>query len=186
MNTMPAFAAIAFLCAAACAPSSGSPSPAPAVVSDPQGMATSDARGRQITISSGGDVSDSLVAAPDAAFKAVVAAYGELGLGTPMLDMSARRVGDPRMTVSRSLKGAPLSRFLSCGEGLMGPRANTDRIMLSIVSQVHPRGTDGSRVETKITAVAVDTSGRGGQAQCSTTGELEELLHQAARAALGS
>lgn len=168
-----------------CASGGTSGSASPTVVNDPQGVLTSDARGRQITVNAGGVVTDSLATSPDSAFRAIVAAYSELGIATPLLDMSARRVGDPRMTVSRALKGEPLSRFLSCGEGLTGPRANTDRIMMSVVSQVRVMAS-GSNIETKVTAVAVDLGGRGGQAQCSSTGELEELLHRTARAALGS
>jgi hypothetical protein len=178
-------AACALYAAAACA-STGGGSTTEAVVNDPQGILTSDARGRQIRIDASGPPADSLSTSPDSAFRALVAAYGELGLATPLLETSSRRVGDPRMQVSRSLKGEPLSRFLSCGEGLSGPRANTDRIMLSVVSQVRPREGGGSTIETKVTAVAVDMGGRGGQAPCTSTGELEEILHRATRVQLGS
>jgi len=171
--------------AAACASGPASGSRPPVVVNDPQGVATSDARGRQVTVAEDESVADSIGTTPDSAFQAVVRAYGELGLATPLLEMWARRVGDPRMTVTRSLKGSPLSRFLSCGEGIMGPRANTDRIMMSVVSEVKPRAGGGSRIETRVTGVAIDTGGRGGQAQCTSTGELEELLHLSARSALG-
>jgi hypothetical protein len=167
---------------AACA--SAPPVSSPTVVSDPQGVITSDARGRQITIGHGGIVADSVGTTPDSAFRALVRAYGELGLATPLLDLSARRVGNPRMTAMRSLKGSPLSRFLSCGEGITGPRANNDRIMLSIVSEAKPHAGGGTVLETRVTAVAIDTGGRGGQAQCTTTGELEELIHQTARTTL--
>lgn len=167
---------------AACAstPASGGST----VVSDPSAIVTSDARGRQITISHDGAVADSVPTTADSAFQALVRAYGELGIGTPLLDLRGRRVGDPRMTASRTFKGSPLSRFLSCGEGITGPRANNDRIMFSVVSESKPRPGGGALLETRVTAVAVDTGGRGGQAQCTTTGELEELIHQAARTAL--
>lgn len=177
------FIALAVMVAsAACA--SAPASSTPTVISDPQGVVTSDARGRQVTIGHDGAVADSVGTTADSAFRALVRAYGELGLGTPLLDLRARRVGNPRMTATGSLKGSPLSRFLSCGEGITGPRANNDRIMLSIVSEAKPRAGGGALLETRVTAVAVDTGGRGGQAQCTTTGELEELIHQAARTAL--
>ena len=155
-------------------------------IGDPEGVVTSDARGRQIRVDAGGPVADTLPASADSVFRAVVRAYGELGIQTPLLETWARRVGDPRMTVTRTFRNMALSRLLSCGDGLTGPRANTDRIMLSIVSQVQPNPGGGSRLETRVSAVAMDTGGRGGQAQCTSTGELEELLHRVARAALTS
>jgi len=174
------FAALAAACASSAGVGRG-----PTVVNDPHGVATSDAGGRQIAIAEDGSVADSVAASPDSAFQALVRAYGELGLATPLLELWSRRVGDPTMTATRAFKGSPLSRFLSSGDGITGPRANNDRVMMSIVSQVKPRsGGGGSRLETRVTAVAIDTGGRGGQAQCTTTGELEELLHAAARAAL--
>jgi hypothetical protein len=185
MNRRPTLclvAAAAALFSVACASASASSSPT--VVSDPSGVITSDARGRQITIGHDGAVADSLATTADSAFQALVRAYGELGIATPLLDLRGRRVGDPRMSASRSFKGSPLSRFLSCGDGITGPRANNDRIMLSVVSESKPRSGGGALLETRVTAVAIDTGGRGGQAQCTTTGELEELIHHAARTAL--
>jgi hypothetical protein len=183
-STCALLAAGLVVAAASCASAPASQSPT--VVSDPQGIATSDARGRKITIGHDGAVADSVSTTADSAFQALVRAYGELGIATTLFDLRGRRVGDPRMTASRAFKGSPLSRFLSCGEGITGPRANNDRIMLSVVSTAKPRpGGAGALLETRVTAVAIDTGGRGGQTQCTTTGELEELIHYAARSALG-
>ena len=121
-------------------------------------------------------VSSTVSLDPDRTWRALMAAYRDLGIPLGSIDTEARNLGNPALTAQGHLAGAPLSVFLNCGTLLGGPIANTHRIQMSIASSLHPVGTDSTRIETRIAASAIDPSSSANPATCTTTGTLEKRI----------
>ena len=129
-----------------------------------------------------GTVAESFAVPPGPALDALRAAYEANGVAVTLWDPAAGRVGTTRLVVQQTLGRAPLSRYLRCGESVTGPRADTDRVVVSLVSTVTAGPGGQSDVRTTLVAHARDMSGGSGDAQaCATTGVLEALLHAHAR-----
>ena len=125
---------------------------------------------------------DSLEAVGPPAMAALLAAYEALGIPATIADSAAGRVGNLRFMVRRRLGGTPLSRFVSCGTSLTGPRADTDRVQLRVVSTLRHVAGEWTRVTTTVAAQATDVSGTSADPQlCASTGALERAVNQRAR-----
>ncbi|HEX5829535.1 MAG TPA: hypothetical protein VFY16_01065 [Gemmatimonadaceae bacterium] len=129
---------------------------------------------------------DSLAAPPARALVALKGAYDSLGIEVTLIEPSARRLGNPRFVARRSLAGEPMRRWLRCSETITGARVERDRITFSVVSTVRASDAEHSLLETRVEAFATDvTAGTGGAGQpCTSTGLLEQRLHEQARRAL--
>jgi hypothetical protein len=156
--------------------------PGSIVVVEPRDPVLSDLRGRQAATGEGA-VRDSIAAPPDRAFAALVNAFRDLGIPTEIIRHSTRQVSNTQFGVGRELAGTRLSQLLRCGETLTGPRADIDRVLMSVVSQVRPLGAGSSSVATHVIGVATDAGGTGRRSACSSTGELERRLHDAVKKA---
>lgn len=171
--------------AAACASRSVPGTPAPEIINDEREAALSAALGQRVT-------ADDMTAATEFAapkadvYRELIAAYAKLGIPAELVNPSSGLVAVTEKRVPNTIAGEQLSRFLSCGETMTGARANQDRVVLSVISYAKPVGMSGSRIETRVVAVATDVSGTGGRQPCTTTGELEARLHKMVRAAVGS
>lgn len=159
--------------------------PAPVIVYEPRDALLTDLRGR-FAATDEGAVRDSIAAPPQQVHRALVVAFQELGIPVEIGEPWTGQVANTQFRVSRELAKTRVSRFLSCGETITGPRADSDRVLMAVVSTVTALGASRSRVETRVIAVATDTGGTGGRVACRSTGELEQRLHRAARATLGS
>jgi hypothetical protein len=173
---------LALLSTIACA--SRTAGPAPVIVNEPRDALLTELRGR-VTTAGEAIVRDSIAATPAQVHRALVVAFGELGIPVEVGDPATGQVANTQFRVSRQLAGERLSRFLSCGETLTGPRADTDRVLMALVSTVKPVGDGASRVESRVVAVASDVGGTGGKLACTSTGELEQRIHKEVRRALG-
>jgi hypothetical protein len=171
---------------AASAPSSSATAqPDPVIVVDEREARLSAALGTHVTVD---DVTavDSLPASEKRAHEALVLAYEAVGFRSLLVNPATGLVAVAGMTVRGALSRQPLSRFVSCGSTIAGPRADQDRISLSVVTHVKPAATTGwTRVETRVVATATDTQGTAGRQGCTTTGQLETNILQAARKTLG-
>jgi hypothetical protein len=129
---------------------------------------------------------DSLATSPARALVALQRAYDSLGIEVTLVEPTARRIGNPRFVVRRSLAGEPMRRWLRCSETITGGRVERDRITFSMISTVRAAGGEHSLLETRVDAFATDvTAGTGGAGQpCTSTGLLEQRLHEQARRAL--
>jgi hypothetical protein len=182
-----AAAVAALVTVAACGSRSGSGAaraPAPIVVTDERDAALSAALGERI-ISDDPTVGEWIAAPSGQVYQALVAVYSELGIPATVVNPSTGLVASVDRRVVGRLSGTNLSRYLSCGTTMTGPRADQDRVVLSVVSRVKPEGADKSRVETRVVATATGTSGTSDRLPCTTTGELEARVHNGVKAALG-
>lgn len=117
---------------------------------------------------------DSLAVPAVRAFAAVRAAYEAIGIPVAVADAAGGQVGNPKFVVRQTLGRTALSRYLRCGETMTGSRADSDRIVMSIVTTVAPLPSGSSSIRTTLSARAIDMSGSSGDPQtCTSTGLLE-------------
>jgi len=179
-----AAALAALFSVAACAPRAAGPSPV-VVVGEPLDPMLAELRGRYDT-GAEGQVRDSVAAPPERVHAAVVAAFRDLDIPADIVNPATGQVANTQFRAARELAGARLGRLLQCGETLTGPRADNDRVLLSVISKVTAAGAGSSFVETRVVAGATDVGGTGGRFACRSTGELERRLHDAVRRAAGA
>jgi hypothetical protein len=160
--------------------------PAPVVILDEREARLSAALGTHVIVDDLTTV-DSLPASQPKAHEALVLGYEAVGFRSLLVNPATGLVAVADMTVRSTFAQQPLSRFVSCGSTIAGPRADQDRIALSVVTHVKPGSSPGwSRVETRVVATATDTEGTRGRQGCTTTGQLEVQILQAARKTLGA
>ncbi len=115
----------------------------------------------------------------------ILAAYDALGLELNVIDPPNGVYAASDIVKSRLIGGSMISNFLSCGDGFSGPRANTDRIHLSVQTTVKADTAGGSSVMTNLTAMAQNSEGTSSNAApCTTTGALEARINASIKARL--
>ena len=125
---------------------------------------------------------DDLAKPSDEAYAAMLLAYQKLGITVTTNDPVHRTVGNAEVLVVHRLNGEDLSRYFECGrDAMQTPRADHDRITFSVMSTLSADGSNGTRVETLVTARGTDPSATGTEVYCSTTGHLENELIKAAK-----
>lgn len=122
----------------------------------------------------------SIDAPPDQVWRALAVVYDELDVHVTTLDMGNRRIGIENTRMRRRLGGVRLSKYLSCGERLGQPLADTDDIRMTVLTQVVPSGS-GSVLYTLVDASAKQTGTSGNWVNCATTGELEHHIVELVR-----
>ena len=120
-------------------------------------------------------------APPDAVWRALTTVYSDLKLAVTTLDTEGRRLGVENVRVRRQLGGERMSRYLTCGERMGQPIAETDDIALTLYTQVSPTGS-GSTLRTLLEATAKQTAAGGALINCATTGALEKRIVEMVRA----
>ncbi len=114
-----------------------------------------------------------LKAVPANVYQAALQAYADLGIPTGKTDGKVGIIGSERFQQARSLAKAPMSRWFSCGEGTLGPNADSFRLEIAIVTWVSPDGV-GTNVGLAAIASGRDVSGvYRNPKECSSTGALE-------------
>jgi hypothetical protein len=158
--------------------------PAPIVVNDERDAVLSAAMGERV-ISGDQSVYESVAASPDKVYQALIVAYSELGVPATIINPKDGLVAALNQRAFNRLGNERLSRYVSCGDSMTGPRADQDRVVLSVISWAKPDGNGNTRLESRIAGNATDSGGTANRMPCTTTGELESRIHKAAKAALG-
>lgn len=119
-----------------------------------------------------------LVKAPsDKVLVALLSAYSDLGIEVELYNRTTGEVGNRNFSSVHRFAGEPISKFLSCGQTLMGETANKYQVTMSLVSQVTVRGGD-TNLDTWLTATARDVGSSSNSASCISTGTLENKLNE--------
>jgi hypothetical protein len=116
---------------------------------------------------------------PAAVLTAVLAVYDELQIPAEVVDSARLDVGTQSFLRRRSFAGRRMSAWVDCGSGFTGPRADSYRIDLALVSFIRPAsgGTSSLRSVLLGTALNVTEGGRP-EVACNSTGELERRIHE--------
>ena len=178
-------ATVVALTLAGCASGRGTETkpPAPIIVNDDRDAVLSAAMGERV-VSSDQSIYASVAAPPDKVHQALIVAYSELGVPATAINPKDGLVAALNRRAFNRLGNERLSRYVSCGDSMTGPRADQDRVVLSVISWAKPEG-NGTRIESRIVGNATDSGGTSMRMPCTTTGELESRIHKAAKAALG-
>jgi hypothetical protein len=162
--------------ATSCA-SSGS-SPDPGIVTPTERVVAADTHGAYRTTVPP-NATAHIPVSPSRVFDALKSVYEELGVPPAINDPTTGRFGNTDFWKMRKLGTEPISTYLNCGDSIMGPAADTYRIYISLVSQVHPDGKGETDLETSVTAQARNMEGTtSDRVSCGTTGRLEEHIRQ--------
>ena len=112
-------------------------------------------------------------------YSALVAAYADLKLPAEVRDSAAGRVESEVFYRRGALVGRQISTYLSCGEGIAGPYADSYRVYSTVLSRVVPADSDRSTLRTVVLAGAVSVAEGARQPMpCESTGRLEIRIHQ--------
>jgi hypothetical protein len=130
-------------------------------------------------------VESALSGSADSAWKVLPAVYERLELPIHERDEASRRLGACWIRVRQRLSGAPLSRYLQCGELRAVPNADRMEIELLILSRVSRDAFGGAILSTFVLATAGESAGSSNRIWCLSTGALESRIRDAVQAALG-
>lgn len=108
-----------------------------------------------------------------AVWQALPRAYSDLGLPVENVEPSHRFLAGA-VTVRRSFAGKPLSHFVDCGQGAVGPNANTYTVRIHVQTQADSSDLGETSIRTLVTASAA--SDGGNTVHCGSRGNLELLI----------
>lgn len=115
--------------------------------------------------------------APAAAFGAAIAAFAAVRIPVTTRDSAAGVVANLNFVRTGTLGGAPISRYLNCGQGLTGAHADNHRVTIAIAALIDPLPGGRSRVGFGLSGSSRDMTGHSVEPNaCETTGVLENRL----------
>lgn len=122
----------------------------------------------------------------DAVWKALLAAYDDVGLTGTATDTTNLVVSRKKVLIRNVFHGRRASQLFSCGETATGSaQADVGQIIADVRSQVVP-GASATRVATLVDAWVIPDGGTSSNSlHCGSTGVLEGELHKALATRLG-
>jgi len=116
---------------------------------------------------------------PAVTYAAVLRTYEELKLPREISDSAKGRVETGVFHRRVDIGGKQISTYLSCGDGITGPYADTYRVYMIVMTTVVPRGPDRSAIRSVLLGGAVNVSEGARQPMaCESTGRWEIRLHK--------
>lgn len=116
---------------------------------------------------------------------ALEAAYKGLDIPVTTQDVPAHTIGNRDFWKIRTMGSTRLSRFVDCGSGPSGSKADSYRVYFSVLSVVTAQADGKTKVETQVVPTALDVYGGSvDRLPCGSTGELERQIQEAVRAYL--
>jgi hypothetical protein len=126
-----------------------------------------------------------LSATPAETWRAVAAAYKELGIPLTVADSATHVIGARNVPVRRQLADERISHWLDCGTGAMGLKnADAYSVSLSAMTTVTAQAPGSTAVQTVIEASAAGDGSSEGRVRCASTGQLERRIVDLAAAHL--
>lgn len=160
------------------------------VTQRPGTVIATESRGqiRLQTADTPGSVTDTVAAAPVTVYGVLRQVYKELDVPVILDNPTLRQVGNTNFWKSRRFADLPMTAIVSCGSGPTGPRAMDDRIYMSLVTEVRPTASGGSRLVTTFSPVAVNVAAgeSSDRIQCASTGRIEKIIANSVAATLGT
>lgn len=122
----------------------------------------------------------------DSVWKALLAAYTDIGLLPDVADESTGIVGATRIPMRGAYRGMRTSALFSCGETATGAeQADAGQLVANMRSQLSGTGATSS-VETLVDAFVIPDGGTSSNSlHCGSTGQIEAQLQKALGKRLG-
>lgn len=141
---------------------------------------------RNVTHTTDNGVRVNIDAPRDSVWKALLAAYTDIGLLPDVADASTGAIGATRIPMRSVYRGMRTSALFSCGETPTGAeQADAGQIVANMSSQLSGTG-ETSSVSTMVDAYVIPDGGTSSNSlHCGSTGEIESQLHKALAKRLG-
>lgn len=123
---------------------------------------------------------DTVHAPVQATMAALVETYLTMEIPITDVDEAANRLETHDVRVRR-IDGARMSRWLDCGTGISGQRADSYQVTVTLLSSVLPAGPSASRVVTDLDGNARPRDTSGSAVYCSSRGTLEARIVEEVR-----
>lgn len=125
-------------------------------------------------------------APPEKVWRALTAAYVELGIETRTYDPASGQIGNLNVRLIRRLNGVPLSTYFDCGTGFSGANADDHRLRVNVISYMRAQDTGRMLVETQVQAFATNVEGTSRhEFACTSKGALEGRILEFVRTHIG-
>jgi hypothetical protein len=112
-------------------------------------------------------------------YTAVLRTYEALKLPAEVRDSANGRVETGVFHRRGDIGGKQISTYLSCGDGITGPYADSYRVYMIVMTTVEPKGPDRSTIRSVLLGGAVNVSEGAPQPMaCESTGRWEIRLHK--------
>jgi hypothetical protein len=122
---------------------------------------------------------------PRLVFQALTKVYQSLDVPITLRDSTTGEIGNERFYKTGKLGGHQISSYLSCGDGVTGPNADTYRVYMALRSVVAPYGASGTILRSTLFAGAMNVAEGARQAMpCETNGRFEILIGKMVQARL--
>lgn len=130
--------------------------------------------------------SATIAAAPAAVWFAVKKVYADWEIPVTVENPSTHQIGNQNFYKSRQIAGKSMTDFVDCGSGMTGAKAAMYRIYISLLTDVMADGQGGTKIQVTFVPMGQDVAGGSSdRIPCGTTGRLEQLLIDQAKASLG-
>jgi hypothetical protein len=99
---------------------------------------------------------------------------------------TSHQIGNPSFYKTHRLAGESIEGFIDCGMGMVGPKAASYRIYMSLLTTVTSDGKT-TTAQTMLVPVGQDMSGGAAdRISCTTNGKFERLMLDHVKSALGT
>ena len=113
----------------------------------------------------------------DAVWRAVVDTYVSMNILPTINDRAGGTFGNQGFVMPRGFNGHLSRDYIDCGVTIKGPRVDTGRLTVTMVSTLLPADSSGVQVRTRVTGIVRNNDGASGEPiTCTSTGELENAL----------
>ena len=116
---------------------------------------------------------------PARVYAALLATWKELKIPADIEDSTAGRLETKVFYRRGDLGGKQISTYLSCGDGITGPYADSYRVYMIVTSTIEPNGPDRSILRSVLLGGALNVAEGARQPMaCESTGRWEIRIHK--------
>ena len=120
-------------------------------------------------------------ATPVAAWNVAKRVYQAIDIPVTVENPAGHQLGNNSFAKTRTLGGMRMSELVDCGSGMTGRKADTYRILMSLMTVIDP-DPKGVRLRTMLVAYGQDMGGDSTERiACGTTGLLELTVNNSIR-----
>jgi hypothetical protein len=112
----------------------------------------------------------------DRVWRLMPAVYDSLKIPLTTFDGAKHLVGNEGMKIRQRLGGAPLSRYIDCGQAQIGPSADSYDVFLAVTTTIRSLSPTETEIATTVESQAKPMTYAQEYSRCSSKGTLEVLI----------